>query len=176
MGQRLASEDFESLFRYYQRTAFRLEVQPFYMVEAELEPFAEFRAGSPRVPTEVPYLAAWLDQIQEITAQGRRVERVRITDDPPNDYQRWGSWVSRWNVEAGETIHELDRAVARGAGLPLAYDWWLFDEERLAVMEFDGQGRPLGGEIVTDDAAVLQHVAWRDLAIRLASKIQQAAG
>ena len=76
-------------------------------------------------------------------------------------------------VEAGETIHELDRAVAREAGLPLGYDWWLFDEERLAVMEFDGQGRPLGGEIVADSARVLEHVAWRDLAIQLA---QETAG
>ncbi|WP_166379813.1 DUF6879 family protein [Catellatospora methionotrophica] len=166
MSEVLAGEDFESLWRYYRVSAFRLETQPVYTVAGEQDTLRRYLTGHPQHPADVPYLATWLDQIRQVTAEGRRVERVRIVDEPPTDYQRWERWVGQWNTEAGERIRYLSRAVAESIGLPLAADWWLFDEERVAVMRFDETGRPLGGTVVTDPAVVVQHLAWRDLAIK----------
>lgn len=162
----LTGEDFETLFRFYRRTAFRLEVQPVYTVVGEQETFARFLAGRPQPPTEVPYIADWLNQIKEVTSEGRQVQRVRVVDDPPTDYQRWEGWVGRWNIAAGEIIRYITRPQAIAIGIPLDYDWWLFDDERLAIMRFDDVGRPLGGTVVSDLGTVVQHRTWRDLAVQ----------
>lgn len=166
MGERLTADDFNSLFRYFQHTAFRLEVQPAYAVADERESFEEFLAGKPRPVVEFPFYAAWLDQIRGVTQQDRRVERVRVLDEPPTDYQRWEVWAGQFNVAAGEKIRYISRSRAIDVGLPVIDDWWLFDSTRLARMRFDEHGRPLGGEIISDPAIVAQHCAWRDLAVQ----------
>ncbi|BCB80903.1 hypothetical protein GCM10022251_79660 [Phytohabitans flavus] len=166
MGEQLTGEDFNSLFRYFTDTAFRLEVQPVYAVTDERESIEEFLAGEPRPVTEFPFYAAWLDQIRAVTSQGRRVERVRVLEEPPTDYQRWEMWSGQYNIDAGETIRYISRSRAIEAGLPVRDDWWLFDSQRLALMRFAPDGEPLGGEIISDSETVARHQAWWDLAVQ----------
>lgn len=175
MGERLTGEDFNNLFRYFKHTAFRLEVQPVYLVENEQVQVAAYLAGDPKPPTEFPEYAAWLDQIRRLTDEGKRVARVRVLTEPPTDYLRWETWAGQWNIQAGEDIRYMPRSRAVEAGLPLEYDWWLFDSLRLAKMQFDPEGRPLGGEIITDPAIVVQHCAWRDLAIHYSAPATELA-
>lgn len=166
MGTQLTGEDFNSLFRFFRRTAWRLEVQPVYTVTEERESFEEFLAGEPRPWTEFPFFVAWLDQIRDLTAQGRQVARVRVLDEPPSGYQRWEMWGGRYNIAAGEDIRYITRSHAVEIGLPVVDDWWLFDSQRLATMRFSDEGEPLGGEIVSDPEVVAEHRAWWDLAVR----------
>lgn len=165
MGVRLTADDFNDLFRYFTRSAVRLETQAVYLVAEEQESVAEFLAGEPRPVTEFGFYAAWLDKIRAATTAGKRVERVRILDEPPTDYQRWEVWSGQFNQAAGEVIRYLPRSRAVAVGLPVENDWWLFDGEQLAVMRFDGDGTPLGGEILTDAGTVAQHQAWWELAV-----------
>lgn len=175
MGQRLTADDFNQLWRYFRHEAFRLECQPVYLVDVEREPFAEFLRGEPRPAPEIPYYAAWLDQIHAVTSQGRRVARVRILEEPPTDYQRWEIWAGQYNIAAGEDIRYLNRSQAVEVGLPVAADWWLFDSERLALMRFSPDGTPLGGEIIDDPEVVAQHCTWRDLAVSHSAPSPQCA-
>ena len=175
MDERLTAEDFNHLLRYFEHTAFRLEVQPTYAVADERETVAEFLAGEPRPVTAFPFYAAWLDQIRTLTSQGKRVERVRILDEPPTDYQRWEIWSGAYNRDAGEVIRYVTRRRAIEVGLPDMDDWWLFDSLRLARMQFDELGHPLGGEIITDPRIVVQHCAWRDLAVHYSDSDQNHA-
>ena len=138
--ERLTGDDFNDLFRYFTRTAVRLETQPVYTVAEERESVAEFLAGEPRPVTEFGFYATWLAKIRAATAAGKRVERVRVLDEPPTDYQRWEVWSGRFNAAAGETIRYLSRARAVEIGLPVDHDWWLFDGEKLAVMRFRRPG------------------------------------
>ena len=80
MGQRLTGDDFNSLFRYFTRTAFRLETQPIYTVTEEQPSVQRFLAGDLHPVDEYPPMAAWLDQIRTLTRAGKRVQRVRILD------------------------------------------------------------------------------------------------
>lgn len=169
MAQRLTGEDFNSLFRYFHDTAFRLETRPFYAVAEEREAYEGFLAGHPEPLTAFGFFTAWRDQIADLTARGRRVERVRLLDDPPSDYQRWEIWAGPFSADAGEVIRYLPRHRAIDLRIPDTDDWWLFDSQRLAHVRFDEEGRPLGGEIVTDPDIVAQHCAWRDLAVQHAS-------
>jgi len=165
MAQQLTAEDFNQLFRYFTTSAARLEVQPVYAVTDERESVEEFLAGHPRPVTEFPFYATWLDQIRAVTAEGRRVERVRVLEEPPTEYQRWELWSGQYNIAAGEVIRYITRSKALAVGLPVTDDWWLFDSAHLAVMRFSPTGEPLGGEIVTDPDVVAQHCQWWELAV-----------
>lgn len=165
MTERLTPDDFNHLFHRFADEAFRLEVQPTYVVDDERESFAEFLRGEPRPITAYPFFTSWLDQIKAATDEGRRVIRVRVLEEPPTDYQRWEVWAGRYNAAVGEEIRYLPREQATAAGIPLADDWWLFDRQRLARMRFAADGTPLGGYIVTDTETIAQHNLWRDLAV-----------
>jgi hypothetical protein len=166
MGEQLTGDDFNDLFRYFTDTAFRLEVQPIYTVTDERQSLEEFLAGEPRPVTEFRFYAAWLDKIRTATAQGKRVERVRVLADPPTDYQRWEIWSGQYNIAAGEVIRYIPRSLGVAIGLPITHDWWLFDSRYLAVMRFSEQGEPMGGEIISDPEIVAQHRRWWDLSVQ----------
>jgi hypothetical protein len=168
MGQRLTADDFNSLFRYFTHTAFRLETRPVYTVAAEQAHFARFLAGDPPSVNEFPEFQAWLEQIRDATRTGKRVQRVRILEEPPTDYQRWEIWSTQYTIPAGEHVSYLRRSQAQRVGVPDTHDWWLFDDRCLARMSFATHGVPLGGEITDDPEIVAQHRAWQDLAIRYA--------
>lgn len=172
MAQLLSDDDWAEQLRRFDRTAFRFECQPAYAEAEEAETVRRFLAGSPQPATEVPELRAWFEQVAGLVAHGRRIERVRVHDDPPTPYQRWVRWIDQWNAAAGEVIGYLTRASAQAAGLGPALtgvDWWLMDEQRLIVMRFDAVGRRVENELVDDPVRVAQACAWRDLAVRLAT-------
>ncbi|GIL25723.1 DUF6879 family protein [Actinocatenispora comari] len=164
----LTDEDFARSLATFSHTAFRLELQPVYSEPSEHDTVAKFVSGEPEVPTTVEGLRQWFAQVSEQTAAGKRIERVRVQEDPPTDYQRWERWIGAWNIKAGETLRYMTRATAHGVGLlPAAgdRDWWLLDSDRLIVMYFDDAGHRIRNELITDPEAVVQACAWRDLAV-----------
>ena len=168
MGIALTDAEFADRLRTFAHTAFRLELQPVYLEPEEAETVAKFVGGQPEPPTEVPGLRSWFEQIAELISAGRHIERVRVHEDPPTDYQRWERWIGGWNTTAGETIRYMTRDQAHDIGLlPAAgdIDWWLLDDDRLIMMTFGG-GRRIHNELVTDPKIVAQARAWRDLAVR----------
>lgn len=169
MRRRMTATDFNYLFDRFEHEAFRLETLPVYTVAEEQETLAAFLAGTVRPLTEIPFFSEWHDSIRTVVAKGGEVKRVRILDEPPTDYQRLEMWAGQFQTAAGEILLYLNRSRAIEIGLPLDRDWWLFDERHLALMEFDPDGRPLGGEVTDDEHLVRQHCAWRDLAIRHAT-------
>mgnify|MGYP006178464347 CR=1 FL=1 len=46
------------------------------------------------------------------TSTGKRVERVRVVDDPPSDYLRFEISITPHNLAVGEDIRYLDRDLA----------------------------------------------------------------
>jgi hypothetical protein len=170
--QEITGGEFGHYMLTFESTAFRFEQQPAYVVDYEAEYFASWRAGDPRDPREMPELAAWLPMVRDWVQQGRRIERVRIHQDPPTDYQRWVRWVGRHNVEAGELIHYATPERAHEVGLlPDAgpYDWWLLDDARLLRMTFDDEQQCTAMHLITDELSLGRARAWRELAIRAAA-------
>ncbi|MER7280462.1 DUF6879 family protein [Dactylosporangium sp. NPDC000244] len=163
------AEFYDRLFNF-QRSAFRLEIQPKYHEPEEHEAVASFAAGDPHDPTELPGLRLWFDRVRDLTERGRTMRRVRVHDTPPTDSQRWERWIDPHNKAAGETIHYLTRSQAEEIGLLKAVgdniDFWLLDDEAVIVMRFDADGRRISNELITDPARVQQACEWRDLAVR----------
>lgn len=153
----------------FKTSAFRMELQPAYSVDSERQPFEAFLAGNPQPPDRD--LRSWYAKVAKAVAAGKTIQRVRIYDDPPTDYQRWTRWMVRWNLEAGEIIDTLPRARAYDVGLlPDAGpgDWWLFDDQRLVTFNYDATGRLTGKTITTKEDLVQKAREWRHLAVRAA--------
>jgi hypothetical protein len=165
MTRTLTPEDFNVLFGQFRHYAFRLEVQPTYKADYEQEALNDFLRGEPRPAPEYDYYAPWLASVREVTAEGRRIERVRVLQEPPTDYQRFELWMARYNIAAGELLRCMTVKQAGAAGVPTTSDWWLFDSTTLAVMRFSADGVPQGGRIITDPTTVSRYNSWRDLAV-----------
>jgi hypothetical protein len=152
----------------FEHTAFRLELQRSYAEPHEAPQFAAFLRGDPQPGPDDPELRDWYRSVAEHVAQGGRMERVRVQEDPPTDYQRFERWLDQWNIEAGEVMRYMTRDRAHEVGLlPAAgtADWWLIDSARLIVMRFNSAGHRIANELVTDPETVLQACKWRDLAV-----------
>ncbi|GGO85243.1 DUF6879 family protein [Wenjunlia tyrosinilytica] len=170
MGEPNSDPDsFLALFTDFEHTAYRLEVRTSYGVAGEDEPYQRFLAGD---DPGVSWLQPWLDVMSEQTGQGKRVERVRVVDDPPSDYLRWELANTPHNLKAGEDIRYLSREKAMELRLP-QYDYWVFDSRLLVSLRFDKDDRFLGFESDDDAGAVLLHLQWRDAAWHHALTFEQ---
>ncbi|SDD94588.1 DUF6879 family protein [Actinokineospora iranica] len=172
MPDLVRGEDFASLFRRFTRSAWRWEAQGTYRQPDEVAPWQRWREGVP-VANDLDWLGPWLDDVRAATRAGKRFERVRLVTDPLTEYLRWQMEVTPANIEAGEVIRLLPAADARALGLPV-HDFWLFDDERVAVLHFGDTGLT-GAEIITDPATVAQHQSWRDVAWRHAVAFEDYA-
>lgn len=164
----LSNAQFGEVLQTFRHTAFRLELQRAYIEPDERGLLGAYLRGEPRVPTSVPGFARWYERVAGHVGQGRRMDRVRVQDEPPTHYQRFERWLDQWNEPAGEVIRYMTRKRAYEVGLlPDAgdTDWWLLDSSRLLVMRFDAAGHRVENEMVTDPPAVVQACAWRDLAV-----------
>lgn len=164
----LSDAEFGEALATFEHTAFRLELQRVYREPSETEILKRYQQGDREYHLEVPEFQAWWATLREHTAAGRRVERVRVQEEPPTWYQGWERWIGRWNTAAGEHTRYMTRAKAHEIGLlPAAgdQDWWLLDSNRIIVMTFDVEGHRLSSELVTNPTIVVQACAWRDLAV-----------
>lgn len=161
MSELVSGEAFLQLFRDTERTAYRLEVRTSYGIPEEDEPYRRFLAGD---DPGLDWFEPWLNLMREEIGKGKRVERVRLVDDPPSDYLRFELWGTPYNLAAGEDIRYLQRGKPAGGIVLPAYDYWLFDSQTVARLQFGDHDHFLGVTLSDDPADVLRHVQWRDAA------------
>lgn len=97
--------------------------------------------------------------VRTATEAGKRFQRGRVVTEPLTDYLRFELAVAPHNSAAGEEIRLLSADRAQGLDLP-SHDFWLSDDERLAIMHFAGSSF-VGAELITDTGVVQQHRAWQ---------------
>jgi hypothetical protein len=175
VGTLITQDESTEMFRTFRESAFHLETREFYAMTYERDAFQRFLDGHPLPPSALPWWQAWLDEMQELALQGKRIERVRVLSEPPSDYQRWELWGTSWHVAVGEEIRYMPRRRAQQIGLPLDYDWWLFDDEQLIITRFSDAGEIAQKSLITDPGIIARHRAWRDLAVRNATTAEQFA-
>jgi hypothetical protein len=142
----LDGEQWRSFFDAFQRTAFRLETYPAYDVASEREEYEDFlSSGCLCIPDDDP----WLTRVRHFRATGRWIGRVHLLRRPLTDYLRYEFAVYRHTAAAGEDIRILDVTDQADSGLP-SEDFWLFDGTSVVRMDYDGQGRQLGRELLED--------------------------
>ncbi|MEV5879734.1 DUF6879 family protein [Streptomyces sp. NPDC052101] len=158
------------LFREFRHTAWRLETRSGYASDRRSPKWARWQAGED-IASEA---SAWLENVAEQTATGKRFERVRLVDVPPTEGQRFLLASAPGNVTVGEDIRNLTRARAKQLRLP-DYDFWLFDSEIVARFAFDENDTTLGVYVTEDPAEVLAACQARDAAWHHAVPTQEFA-
>jgi Family of unknown function (DUF6879) len=128
-------QDFDSLF---QHRVFRLETLDWYDAPNEREPYGRFLAGQPVDPA---WREPWKRLVRDVRASGRTMSRVHVVSEPVDDYIRFELLHGYpANVEAGEDVRILGREIAAQLIIPDT-DFWLFDDDLAAELDYDGEGR-----------------------------------
>ncbi|GAA1017900.1 hypothetical protein Aple_027170 [Acrocarpospora pleiomorpha] len=157
----LSGENFDALFHSFNVSAFRLESRErYHLAKNEEEPLRCFLAGE---PVDMGWLQFWIALVGEHVQAGRTMRRVRVVSRPFSDYTRFGLMAAEHNIAAGDHIRYMERVEAEKIGLPVS-DWWLFDDERVALVHYTPDDILLGAEIIADPAEVDKYRSWRDSA------------
>ncbi|CAM5741200.1 hypothetical protein STAFG_2923 [Streptomyces afghaniensis 772] len=148
------------LFREFRHTAFRLETRHGYASDRQSPLWPKWLAGED-VANEPAN--AWRQNVRTQVEQGKRFERVRLTDEPLTQGQQFLLARAPSNIAAGEDIRYLPRSEACALRLPDC-DFWLFDSKIVARFAFDGDDTTLGVYVTEDPAEVLSACQVRDAA------------
>lgn len=170
-------QDFDSLFRH---RVFRLETLDQYDAENEHEPYARFLAGE---QADLAWREPWKRLVRETRASGRIMQRVHVVSEPVSDYVRFELLdVYPANVDAGEDVRILGRGdLAIGAAQNFRTDFWLFDDDLVAVLAYDEAGGVQSVQMVSDEQAEAAGIPFmlsffrdvRDESLRLAIPLAQ---
>jgi hypothetical protein len=140
--------DLETLFKNYQREAFRFELLPEYSVENELEDFEEFkRSGKFSIDEDTQ---EYLNAVEAKIKAGARHIRSRVLDDPLNDYQKFEIVTGYLSSSVlGTEFYFVDRAdfLTSPFGTIGLKDFWLFDDASVAFLMYTPNGEFSGFRI-----------------------------
>ncbi|MFJ9587295.1 DUF6879 family protein [Streptomyces acidicola] len=162
-------DEFNGLFGKFEHTAWRLETRRRYASDEATDTYRQFvETGEVDWKYDHPYCRT----VREQTAQGKRVERVRIVDQPPTTGQLYLLDNAKRNGGMGEDIRNLWRADADRLRLP-AEDFWLFDSRLIALLRFDGDDQLTHVDLITEPAEVVRCSMVRDAAWHHAVPWQQ---
>lgn len=160
----LDNPDWLALFADLSSSWFRLETLQHYSVDYEDEEFQRFqRTGTLDRP-----FRDWQLMIARHVNAGRTLRRVHVVEQPHSSYVDYEMAAYRINSRAGEDIRIIPVSAGRWPDdLPQGYDFWLFDDADVWVMEYDETGRFLAAQQAGPDELDL-HRRWRDAALAAA--------
>lgn len=138
-----------ALFKSFTRSAWRLETLDRYTVPSEDSWFADFQAGRP-LPELTPDNDGWVAMLRDFRDTGRTCGRVHVVSQPVTDYVRFELALYRHSVAWGEDVRIADRGDHPGLAT-LDVDFWIFDDQTVAVMDYDDEGRFHGAHLADDD-------------------------
>ncbi|WP_030734654.1 DUF6879 family protein [Streptomyces sp. NRRL S-31] len=154
-------DEFSDLFGQFEHTAWRLETRRRYASDEANDNWRQFVETG-----QADWGSAdskYCQTIRAQTAQGKRVERVRIVDQPPTIGQLYLLDNAKRNSGLGEDIRNLWRAEADRLRLP-AEDFWLFDSRLIALLRFDDDDQLTHVDLITEPAEVVRCCMVRDAA------------
>ncbi|MEW1671983.1 DUF6879 family protein [Streptomyces noursei] len=158
----ISSDERNQLFESCAHGAFHLELRDDYSVPVEDGPYASWLRGD---AVDNSFMVPWTDLVKRVTGAGKYMRRVRVVTEPHTPYIQWEYVTAHVNEEAGESVRWFPRhRLPEGMVFPIAgNDWWLFDDNLLAVGHFNDSGRFIGSELVDAPGAVAECVRVRDL-------------
>ena len=162
---------FDSLFMDYKREAFRLELYPEYRVESEKGELERYLKGEP-FEWNNGY-REWCANLAEAAKRGARMWRIRRLSDPLTDYERMEiDWAYKTQAPYGLQVWALYREFKQMPelnDLPYAFDYWMFDEKTVILVEYDLLGKWIACHEYLGDPA--PYIALRDKLKKLSRRL-----
>lgn len=120
----------------FKESAFRLETRSSYNMPEEADMLAAFRRGDKvKLPEDHP----WPPLVRRQCSAGKVMQRARVVDRPPTEYQRFEMSLYPHSVEAGERIYIHERWFIPEIAL-YEVDFWLFDNQTVFILYYDRSG------------------------------------
>ncbi|MGV9311747.1 DUF6879 family protein [Streptomyces sp. NPDC003691] len=158
----LDGEEWQSYFRDFRDSAFRLEVHQTYTMPAEAESLRSFLDGD---PLPEGFNASWHRTIRGHVASGRTMTRAKVVRKPLTDYSRYlFAWCIPGNVAAGEDYRIVDLTGRPDTILP-EQDFWLFDDAVVVHLNYRADGTQINRERIVDPD-LDTYRRWRDSALK----------
>ena len=125
--------DINNPFETFERSAFRLEALPQYLVENEKEAFRDFKESGV-LPGS--FGSEWAELVSKNIQTGKSMQRLRLLSDELSDYEQF-----EIKVYSGISVGEDIRAALRAEYISrYEYDFWLFDSYWIAQVVYEGDG------------------------------------
>lgn len=150
----MAEIDLGAALAGFRRSAWRLEALDVYDSAPEHRSIAEWRAGRP-VP---PRTDGWLELVANHVRAGRSIGRVHAISRPLTEYVRYEFALYAQHTTAGEDVQIADRSLHRDRLAVLRDDFWIFDDEVVALMHYDEAGRFAGATDASDRLDAFRHL------------------
>jgi hypothetical protein len=144
----LDGESWRSMVRDFTSAAWRLETLPWYRVPSEDGDLRDFLAGHRIDP--LTYSSAYTDDLSRIRATGRTKGRVHVVTRPLTDYLRFEFMYYEAHARAGDDIRILD-VTDRDNPLAGAPDFWIFDGQRVVLMNYAADGTQINRVLLDGD-------------------------
>ncbi|WP_341273197.1 DUF6879 family protein [Herbihabitans rhizosphaerae] len=152
--------EFGAMSLAFKKSAFRFETLPHYAGESERAGLALFLSGAEK-PAD--HNERTHETMRRLAAEGKKVQKVKVVSRPYTDYTRYAlEWSIPGSVAAGWEHRILD-VTDRNVDLP-TFDYWLYDDSKVVVVNYDDDGVPVDAELIEGDD-VERYRRWRDLAL-----------
>lgn len=165
----LDGDAWRGFFDAFESEAWRFEAQAAYTMPREQENVARFLRGEGKPDG---HNARWHERVRAYVESGKYIGRVRVVRQPLTEYQRYQfAWGIPGNIAAGEDIRILD-ATQDDYGLPLSgRDWWMFDEARIARLNFRPDGTQINREAYEGDLSPYRE--WKRISLEHAVPFEE---
>ncbi|WP_189168502.1 DUF6879 family protein [Pilimelia anulata] len=94
-----------------------------------------------------------MEYMSSLRAAGKDVKRIKVVDEPLNDYWRFTHEQTGRSNEAGDTTRWTNRRNLADCLLPPT-DFNILDEAELMLLHFDGALNPAGYSLVSEPRVV----------------------
>jgi hypothetical protein len=151
-------DEFNSMFKNFNLSAYRLETLQAYAEQSESSPFNLYRRG---VKPDPSFMADWCQMVRDHISAGRSMRRVHVVDLPLSQYMRFEIECCYCDTgKAGEEIRLLDRAkLPAGLSRVALEDFWFFDGCTVMINDYDQNGTIVQARISSVPKVVEQYAA-----------------
>jgi hypothetical protein len=130
------ANDLAFAFDTFQRSAWRLASRDVYDVPEESAAITAWMERGVLIQPE----NGWTQLVRTRSAQGKAMGRVQIVTRPIGDYMAFLLASYNANVEAGEEVRLAFRDRVPSELADIREDFWIFDDTRVFVMDYDQDG------------------------------------
>lgn len=157
----------------FQTRSFRLETLPDYDVNGDDLLFKAHRSGG-EMPTPNKSWNDWFSRLKQASQEGKEFTRVHIVPPELTDYLKYEiGWAYRnWNAPAGERIFIIQRDANPWIAKLIVGDFFLFDDNKVALINYDSSNRWIGNEWEKSPIAIEWYRQVRDILLRQATPLQ----
>ncbi len=150
--------NFEKNWQNAKISILRLEGRPEYKLTGGKGNVKKGKLGEPNIMSDDKEWMKWSAAVASAKTKGVKVQRVRVVPEPLSDYIQqqikiWQKYPAK-NREELFFIDSEDYAKIIAESRFSLKDFWLFDDEKLLILNYNTAGLPAGDILIGDGSMI----------------------